>query len=92
MADRNRPTPAEDPSFETGTVRADRAREQGLGFGERELQAQRDPGGVRTPDVEPGTEDEDSARAEALDRSVGVQGARDDEQAPSPAQAGQQGA
>lgn len=84
MADTDRPTPAEEPHFETGTVRADRAREQDLGLGERELQAQRDPGGVRTPDVEPGTEDEDSRAAEALDRSLGVQGARDDEQAVPP--------
>lgn len=88
MADHDRPTPAEDPHFETGTVRADRAREQGLGLGERELQAQRDPGGVRTPDVEVGSEEDDSAAAEALDRSVGVQGARDDEQSISPAREG----
>jgi len=48
MTDPTRPTPAEDPSFQTDTVQADRAREQGLGLGERELKAQRDPGGVRT--------------------------------------------
>ena len=75
MADRERPTPAEDPTFETGSVRADRAREQGLGFGERELKAQRDPGGVRTPDVEPGTEEEGD-----VEGASGVQPARDDEQ------------
>lgn len=89
MADNDRATPAGTPHFETGTVRADRAREQGLGFGARELQAQRDPGGVRTPDVEPGTEDEDSTAADALDRSLGVQGARDDEQAAPPDPAAQ---
>ncbi|WP_374514710.1 hypothetical protein [Brevundimonas sp.] len=89
MVDNDRPTSAEDPHFETGTVRADRAREQGLGLGARELQAQRDPGGVRTPDVEPGTEDDDPAAAEALDRSLGVQGARDDEQAIPPAREAQ---
>ncbi|SFS76276.1 hypothetical protein [Brevundimonas viscosa] len=89
MADNDHPTPAEDPHFETGTVRADRAREQGLGLGARELEAQRDPGGVRIPDVEPGTEDEDSAAADALDRSLGVQGARDDEQAIPPARGAQ---
>lgn len=50
MADEDRPDPAEEPHFETDTVQADRAREQGLGLGERELKAQRDPGGVRTPD------------------------------------------
>jgi hypothetical protein len=49
MADKERPTPAESPVFETDAVQADRAREQGLGLGERELNAQRDPGGVRTP-------------------------------------------
>ncbi len=75
MSDQNRPTPAEDPSFETDAVRADRAREQGLGLGERELQAQRDPGGVRTPDVEPGTEEEGD-----VEGASGVQAARDDEQ------------
>lgn len=75
MTDQNRPTPAEDPSFETGPVRADRAREQGLGLGERELQAQRDPGGVRTPDVEPGTEEEGD-----VEGASGVQAARDDAQ------------
>ncbi|RYG17724.1 MAG: hypothetical protein EON96_06230 [Caulobacteraceae bacterium] len=53
-------TPAEEtPHFETDTVQADRAREQGLGLGERELQAQRDPGGVRTPDVDDGEEETD---------------------------------
>ncbi len=37
MTDPTRPTPAETPTFETDTVQADRAREQGLGLGEREL-------------------------------------------------------
>ena len=58
MTDQDSAAPAEEPHFETDTVQADRAREQGLGLGERELRAQRDPGGVRTPDVEPGTEEE----------------------------------
>lgn len=56
MTDQKRPTPAEDPSFDD-TIRADRAREQGLGFGERELKAQRDPGGVRTANEETNVED-----------------------------------
>ncbi|WP_439472140.1 hypothetical protein [Brevundimonas sp.] len=44
---------AEDkPRFETDFVETDRAREQGLGLGERELKAQRDPGGIATPDVD----------------------------------------
>lgn len=65
MADTDRTPQAEPPVFETDTVQADRAREQGLGFGERELKAQRDPGGVRTPD-EPDPD--------ALDQSIGIQG------------------
>lgn len=70
MADTDPTTPAETPVFETDTVQADRAREQGLGLGERELKAQRDPGGVRTPD---------ETDPDALDQSVGVQGSDDDE-------------
>ena len=69
MTDQNRTTPAEQPSFETDAVQADRAREQGLGLGKRELDAQRDPGGVRTPD---------EADPDALDQSVGVQGSDED--------------
>jgi hypothetical protein len=70
MADKDPSTPAETPVFETDTVQADRAREQGLGLGERELNAQRDPGGVRTPD---------ETDPDALDQSVGVQGSEDEE-------------
>lgn len=73
MADET-PRPKETPHFETDTVQADRAREQGLGLGERELQAQRDPGGVRTPDVEPGDEEGGDLNADdpdALDQTVG---------------------
>jgi hypothetical protein len=66
--------PAETPNFETDAVSADRAREQGLGLGERELKAQRDPGGVRTPDEGPDV-DETGASAspdpDALDQTVG---------------------
>jgi hypothetical protein len=68
MTDTDPTAPAGAPVFETDTVQADRAREQGLGLGERELQAQRDPGGVRTAD-----EDD----TDALDQSLAVQG--DDE-------------
>lgn len=71
----NRPT--ETPHFETDTVQADRAREQGLGVGQRELNAQRDPGGVSTPDVEPGEEDASQA-SDFLDQTAGVQPARED--------------
>ncbi len=45
----------EAPHFETSDVEANRAMEQGLGVGARELAAQRDAGGVVTPDE---TEDE----------------------------------
>ena len=76
--------PEELPVFETDAVRADRAREQGLGLGERELQAQRGPGGVSTPDVEPGAEEERLAGSEFLDQTSGVQPARDDVQATPP--------
>jgi hypothetical protein len=75
-------TPEDTPRFETDTVQADRAREQGLGLGERELQAQRDPGGVRTADEDPVFSDGVSVNAgdeDALDQSVGVQGATDDD-------------
>jgi hypothetical protein len=74
--------PEESPHFETDTVQADRAREQGLGLGERELNAQRDPGGVRTADEDPAMEDGASLNADdddALDQSIGVQGAADGE-------------
>ena len=74
MADENRPTPAEDPTFETDTVDANRAIENGQGLGAREIAAQRDPGGVSTPDeVEIDAGDEDD-----LDESLSVQGDRDD--------------
>jgi hypothetical protein len=69
MADKEPPNPAESPVFETDTVQADRAREQGLGLGARELAAQRDPGGVRTPD-----EDD----PDALDQAVDAEGSDDD--------------
>lgn len=74
--------PNETPHFETDTVQADRAREQGLGFGERELNAQRDPGGVRTADEDPTMEDGASLNAadeDALDQSTAVQGSADGE-------------
>lgn len=45
------------PSLED-EVAANRAIEQGLGVGARELAAQREPGGVVTPDETPDTDDE----------------------------------
>lgn len=55
----------ETPRFETDFVEADRAREQGLGLGERGLKAQRDPGGVATPDV-----DEDDEPGDPVVRNI----------------------
>lgn len=69
-------SPAEAPHFETDEVDANRSIEQGLGVGARELAAQRDPGGVVTPDVEPGTE-EDDVDGDALRRDTAVQGSPD---------------
>ncbi|MFN3931190.1 MAG: hypothetical protein ACK4JY_05505 [Brevundimonas sp.] len=77
--------PEETPTFETDTVQADRAREQGLGLGARELSAQRDPGGVITADEEPDLENGVSVNAgdeDALDQSIGVQGAAEDDSSP----------
>ena len=56
-------TEAETPHFDTSDVEANLAIEQGLGVGARELAAQRDPGGVVTPD-----EDDDP---DGLDQTVG---------------------
>ena len=77
MADPDRPTPAEDPHFETDTVQADRAREQGLGLGQRELDAQRDPGGVRTANV-----DEEVEGSDIDDRADKTDGDRASSNAP----------
>ena len=63
----------EDPHCETDEVRADRARQQGLGVGERELQAQRDPGGVQPADEDESLADEND-EVERIDDSIGVQG------------------
>ena len=48
MSDKN--PAANDVRFETDEVEATRGREQGLGVGARELQAQRDPGDVQSRD------------------------------------------
>lgn len=58
-------------------VDANLAIEQGLGVGARELAAQRDPGGVVTPDVEPGTEKDDDVDGDTIDRDTAVQGSPD---------------
>jgi len=70
-------TADETPHFETDEVDANLAIEQGLGVGARELAAQRDPGGVVTPDVEPGTEEDDDIDGDTIDRDTAVQGSPD---------------
>lgn len=75
--------PKEAPHFDTNDVEANRAIEQGLGVGARELAAQRDPGGVVTPDEDSDSPDGVSVNAgdeDALDQSIGVQGAADDDE------------
>jgi hypothetical protein len=74
--------PADTPHFDTSEVEANRAREQGLGVGARELAAQRDPGGVVTPDEDEGEGDDgvsvNAGDEDALNESLAVQG-QDDE-------------
>jgi hypothetical protein len=65
--------PDDKPHFETDDVEANLAIEQGLGVGARELAAQRDPGGVVTPD-------EDDDDDDAVDRDTAVQGQADEDQ------------
>ena len=67
----------ETPTFQTSDVQANRAMEQGLGVGARELAAQRDPGGVNTADEDPELENGVSVNAgdeDQLDENVSVQG------------------
>lgn len=69
--------PEETPTFETDPVKSDRAREQGLGPGARELNARSDPGTARPADDDAKMEDGSSINAadeDALDQSIGVQG------------------
>lgn len=70
-------TPDKTPHFETDEVDANLAIEQGLGVGARELAAQRDPGGVVTEDVEPGTEEDDDVDG-AIERNTSVLGTDED--------------
>jgi len=72
----------EDRSFETDELSATRGREQGLGVGQRERDAQRDPGGVRTADEEEhlaAGRAQTSATPDDLDASLAVQGPTDDD-------------
>ncbi|OYW91880.1 MAG: hypothetical protein B7Z13_11465 [Caulobacterales bacterium 32-67-6] len=54
MADRDDETPL----FETDEVEANLAIEHGQGVGARELAAQREPGGIITPDEDEDAEDD----------------------------------
>lgn len=72
MADPTK-VPEETPHFETDAVDANRAIDQGLGIGARELAAQREPGDVIAADEDEQTD------TDALDRDTAVQGADDDQ-------------
>lgn len=64
--------PDEQPQFETDTVQANQAEQQGLGLGERELQAQREAGDTTAQaDVD---QDDDQ-----IEEDVAVQGADEDD-------------
>ena len=70
-------TPNETPTFHTDEMEANRAMEQGLGAGARELAAQRDPGGVNTADEDPEMENGvsiDAGDEDQLDENLSVQG------------------
>ena len=73
MADQN-----DTPHFETDDVEANLAIEQGLGVGARELAAQRDPGGVVTPDEDDDADTDDAK--DAIERNTSVLGAEDEDQ------------
>ena len=65
--------PEEAPHFDTSDVEANRAIEQGLGVGARELEAQRDAGGIVTPDVYDGEADD------GVERNTAVLGSDDED-------------
>ena len=66
--------PEAKPQFETSEVEANLAMEQGLGVGARELAAQRDPGGIVTPDE---YDSDDDIDGDAIRRDTAVQGTPD---------------
>lgn len=68
MADPTRPA-EESPHFETNEVEANRAIDQGLGIGARELAAQREPGAVVAADEDEGADniDEDEQLSRTSD-------------------------
>lgn len=63
------PRPVDTPHFETSDVEANLAIEQGLGVGERELEAQREAGGIVTPD-EDETGEDDPVQPDTGDQEV----------------------
>jgi len=69
MTDANN-SPDAKPRFETDEVEATRGREQGLGVGARELQAQRDPGDVQSRDDEDARIESTKEDPDAIDQSV----------------------
>ena len=75
MADETK-MPGKAPIFETSDVEANLAMEQGLGVGARELAAQRDPGGVVTPDEKDPDKaaNETDEDARLIERDTAVQG------------------
>lgn len=75
MADETK-MPGKAQIFETSDVEANLAMEQGLGVGARELAAQRDPGGVVTPDEEDPDKAANDADEDArlIERDTAVQG------------------
>ena len=71
--------------FQTDEVSATRGREQGLGMGERELNAQRDPGVEMAAEEDQTVEETDEADDDqddvtALDGDLAVQGVEDEEE------------
>jgi hypothetical protein len=79
-AEMQTPTGDSPEGFETDEVSATRGREQGLGMGERELQAQRDPGVELAADqdeIETDEADEDQDDVAELDGDLAVQGDED---------------
>ena len=75
MTEQNRPD--EQPQFETDSVQANQAEQQGLGLGERELQAQREAGDTTAQ----GEIDQDD---DQIEEDVAVQGDDDDTELQAP--------
>ncbi len=70
----NSNTTPEDPHFETDETKADRASQQGLGLGQRELEAQRDPNAIQAANADDEDLEDDQDEVDPIDDSIGVQG------------------